>query len=108
MISAWALFKSLLLRLGTDGVDRNAGDLGKRFLRQAVLFPHSLQPALTGGEVRIHDSVDILNVCFVERSIKADKLLVYNITVLVRQGILGSFEAFPLAFPETFLYTDIN
>ena len=94
--------------IGTDGVDRNAGDLGKRVLRQAVLFPHSLQPTLTGCKVRIHDSVDILNVCFVERFIKADKFLVYNTTVLARQGILGSFEAFPLAFPEILLYTDIN
>ena len=94
--------------VGADGVDRNVGDLGKRFLRQAALFPHSLQPTLTGGKVCIYDSVDILNVCFVERSIKADKLLAYNTMVLVRQGISGDFEVFPLAFPEALLYTDIN
>ena len=58
--------------------------------------------------MRVHDLIAILHVCFVERSIKADKLLAYNTTVLVRQDVSGGFEVFPLAFPETLLYTDIN
>ena len=91
-----------LVFIGADGVDRNAGCLGKRLLRQATLFSHSLQPMC------VHDLIALLNVCLMKRSIKADKLLAYNTTVLVRQGILGSFDVFPLAVPETLLYTDIN
>lgn len=94
--------------IGADGVDRNAGCIGKCFLRQAALFPHSFQTALTGGKVRFHDLIVLLNVRLMKRSIKANKLPVCNTTVLVRQGISGSFEVFPLAFPETLLYTDIN
>ena len=88
-----------LVFIGADGVDRNAGCLGKRLLRQATLFPHSLQPALTGGKVRIHDFIALLNVRLMERFIKADKFPTCNTTVLVRQGISGSFEVFPLVFP---------
>ena len=91
-----------LVFIGADGVDRNAGCLGKRLLRQATLFPHSLQPMC------VHDLIALLNVCLMKRSIKADKLPVCNTTVLVRQGISGDFEVFSLVFPETLLYTDIN
>ena len=58
--------------------------------------------------MRIHDLIVLLNVRLVERSITANELSVYNTTVLVRQGISCDFEVFPLAFPETLLYTDIN
>ena len=88
-----------LALVGADGVDRNAGFLGKRFLRQAALFSHSLQPARTGGKVRIHDFIALLNIRLMERFIKADKFPTCNTTVLVRQGISGSFEVFPLVFP---------
>lgn len=72
------------------------------------IFPHSLQPTLIGGKVCVHDLIDLLNVRLMEYSIKTDNLPVCNTTVLVRQGISGSFEVFSLAFLETFLYTDIN
>lgn len=108
MISAWAFQVLAFTLVGADGVDRNAGCLGKCVLRQATLFPHRLQPTLTGGKVRIHDLTAFLNICLMKRSIKADKLPACNTTVLVRQGISGSFEVFSLAFLEAFLYTDIN
>ena len=94
--------------IGADGVDWNTGFLCERFLRQATLFPHSLQPALTGGKVHIHALIAFLNIRLMKRSVKADKFLAYNTTVSVRQGISGSFEVFPLAFLEALLYTDIN
>ena len=34
------------------------------------------------------------------RSVSSLKLLAYSTTVLVRQGVSGAFEVFPLAFPE--------
>ena len=56
----------------------------------------------------IHNLIAFLNVRPVECFIKADNPPVCNTTVFVRQGISGSFEVFPLAFPEALLYTDIN
>ena len=59
-----------------DGIKGNTGFVCKGFLRQAAMFSGDFSFTFAARQVVVQNFITLLDICFVKRSVKPDKLIV--------------------------------